>query len=167
MTDINEYWLVRVTRRVYFRGMGETIFFNPTFLSAFIGWFAAQFIKFSWNLVQNRTVDFRYMISTGGMPSAHSAAVSAMATSAGIREGFGSTTFAVGLVIALIVMFDAQSVRRAAGQQARLLNQIVQELFKEHHLSRNKLAELLGHTRLEVIAGMLIGIAIGVVVHQG
>jgi acid phosphatase family membrane protein YuiD len=149
----------------YHDDMGDTIFHNPTFLAAFIGWFAAQFIKFTWNLIRNRAVDFRYMISTGGMPSAHSAAVSAMATSAGIREGIGSTTFAVGLVVALIVMFDAQSVRRAAGQQARLLNQIVQELFKEHHLSTHKLAELLGHTRLEVLAGLLLGVITGFAVH--
>ena len=145
--------------------MSNTIFDNPTFLSAFCGWFAAQFIKLIWNLVKTKQVDFRYMISTGGMPSAHSAAVSAMATSAGIRDGIDSTTFAVGLVVALIVMFDAQSVRRAAGQRARLLNQIVQELFKEHHLSTNKLAELLGHTRLEVLAGMALGIATAVLVH--
>lgn len=146
--------------------MSETVFQNATFLAAFIGWFAAQFIKFIWNLITTRQFDFRYMIATGGMPSAHSAAVSAMATSAGIREGIHSTTFAVGLVLALIVMFDAQSVRRAAGQQARLLNQMVQELFKEHHFSKEKLAELLGHTRLEVLAGMLLGVLTGFAVHR-
>lgn len=146
--------------------MTDTIFHNPTFIAAFIGWLAAQSIKFTWNLIKNRQLDFHYMISTGGMPSAHSASVSAMATSAGIREGMSSTSFAIALVFALIVMFDAQSVRRAAGQQARLLNQIVQELFKEHHLSTHKLAELLGHTRLEVLAGLLLGVATGLLVHS-
>jgi acid phosphatase family membrane protein YuiD len=63
-------------------------------------------------------------------------------------------------------MFDAQSVRRAAGQQARILNQIVAELFKEHHLSKNKLAELLGHTRLEVGAGLLLGVTMALLVHH-
>lgn len=145
--------------------MTESIFNNPTFLAALLGWFAAQSVKLTWNLIKNRQVDFRYMISTGGMPSAHSSAVSGMATAAGLSEGFGSTVFAVGLVMALVVMFDAQSVRRAAGQQARLLNQIVEELFKEHHLSTNKLAELLGHTRLEVLAGLLLGVAAGLAVH--
>lgn len=138
---------------------------NPTFLAGFFGWFISQSIKMCWNFFKTRTVDFKYMISTGGMPSAHSAAVSGVATSVGIREGVDSTLFALALSFALVVMFDAQSVRRAAGQQARILNQIVAELFKEHHFSRNKLAELLGHTRLEVLAGMALGIATGFAVH--
>lgn len=141
------------------------LFHNPSFLSAFFGWLCAQTIKFTWNLVTNHKLDFSYMISTGGMPSAHCAAVSALATSVGIIEGISSTLFAVALAFALIVMFDAQSVRRAAGQQARILNQIVEELFKEHHLSKQKLAELLGHTRLEVLAGTLLGVAIAFAVH--
>jgi len=142
------------------------LFHNPTFLASFVGWFAAQSIKMTWHLLKTREIDFRYMISTGGMPSAHSAAVCALATSVAIREGMGSTLFAVTLAFALIVMFDAQSVRRAAGQQARLLNQIVAELFKEHHLSTHKLAELLGHTRLEVFAGLMVGVASGLIVHS-
>jgi len=143
------------------------LFHNLTFLSSFFGWLAAQSIKFTWNLIRNHKLDFSYMISTGGMPSAHSCAVSALATSVGISEGISSTIFAVALAFALIVMFDAQSVRRAAGQQARILNQIVEELFKEHHLSKQKLAELLGHTRLEVLAGMILGIVIALIVHHG
>lgn len=139
---------------------------NPTFLAGFFGWFAAQSIKFTWNLITNHELDFRYMISTGGMPSAHSAAVCGVATSVGIREGVDTTVFAVALAFALVVMFDAQSVRRAAGQQARILNQIVAELFKEHHLSRHKLAEFLGHTRLEVLAGLSLGVLIGFLVHH-
>lgn len=79
--------------------------------------------------------------------------------------GLDSTTFAVTLAFAIVVMFDAQSVRRAAGMQARLLNQIVQELLKDHHLSKEKLAELLGHTRHEVFAGMMLGIVTALLVH--
>ena len=141
------------------------LFTNPTFLSGVFGWFSAQSIKLSWNLIKTKKVDFRYMISTGGMPSAHSAAVCAVATAVGIREGVGSTMFALAMAFSMIVMFDAQSVRRAAGQQARILNQIVEELFKEHHLSGQKLAELLGHTRPEVLGGLLLGVAVGFVVH--
>jgi hypothetical protein len=139
---------------------------NEAVLSAFFGWLAAQSIKLVWNLIRTHRLDFSYLISTGGMPSAHSCAVSALAASVGLNEGFYSTIFAVTLVFALIVMFDAQSVRRAAGQQARILNQIVDELFKEHHLSKTKLAELLGHTRLEVLAGMLLGIGVALVLHH-
>ena len=70
----------------------------------------------------------------------------------------------LGLLYALIVMFDASTVRRAAGQQAKLLNDIVDELFREHHLSEKKLAELLGHTRLEVFMGLLIGVFVAITV---
>ena len=100
------------------------------------------------------------------MPSSHSASVSAAAMSVGIRCGFGSAVFATAFALAAIVMVDAQSVRRAAGQQARLLNQIVDELFHSHHLSQQKLVEFLGHTRVEVLLGMLLGIAVALLMHQ-
>lgn len=122
------------------------------------GWMVAQMTKMIICLIESRRLDFRYLASTGGMPSAHSALVSALTTAIGITEGFDSPLFAVSFVFASVVMFDAQTVRAAAGKQARLLNQIVDELFKEHHLSEVKLKELLGHTRLEVLFGMLTGI---------
>jgi len=139
---------------------------NTTIWIVVAGWTAAQFIKFLTALAREGRIDFTYFMSTGGMPSAHSASVGALATSVGIRGGFDTTVFATALLFACIVMFDAQSVRRAAGHQARLLNQIVDELFKHHHLSQDKLAELLGHTRLEVLMGMLLGILVGVIGHQ-
>jgi acid phosphatase family membrane protein YuiD len=92
--------------------------------------------------------------------------VSALATSIGLSAGWNSPLFALSLGFASVVMFDAQSFRRAAGQQARLLNQMVEELFKEHHFSEKKLAELLGHTRYEVFFGMLLGIAVAFFVHN-
>jgi acid phosphatase family membrane protein YuiD len=122
------------------------------------GWLVAQSTKMIICLVQSRRLDFRYLSSTGGMPSAHSALASAMATAMGLTEGFASPLFTLSFFFAAVVMFDAQTVRAAAGKQARLLNQIVDELFKEHHLSEVKLKELLGHTRLEVFFGMLTGI---------
>jgi len=98
------------------------------------------------------------------MPSAHSASVSGLATSVGIIQGFGSAIFAIALCLAIIVMFDASTVRRAAGLQAMLLNEMVDELFKDHHFSQRKLKELLGHTRLEVFMGMVMGILVGMLV---
>ena len=138
---------------------------NVTVWTPALAWFIAQSIKMSVHWWRVREVDFHFFVSTGGMPSAHSAAVSALATSVGIRSGLDSPVFALASIFALIVMFDAQSVRRAAGQQARLLNQIVAELFKAHHFSTQKLAELLGHTRLEVGAGALLGIGVAAAVH--
>ncbi len=122
------------------------------------GWTVAQMTKMIICLVQSRRLNFRYLVSTGGMPSAHSAMACAVATTIGLTEGFASPLFTLGFCFAAVIMFDAQTVRAAAGKQAQLLNQIVEELFKEHHLSEVKLKELLGHTRLEVFFGMLTGI---------
>ena len=132
---------------------------HPSFWAALFGWLIAQTIKMICSLIQTRRLDFSYMVSTGGMPSAHSAMASALATSLGLCMGTDSALFALGIAFALVVMFDAQSVRAAAGHQAKLLNQIVDELLHEHHLSEQKLKELLGHTRMEVFMGMLTGIA--------
>lgn len=134
-------------------------FIHITLWAGIAGWTVAQLTKMLICLIQSHRLDFRYLASTGGMPSAHSSLVSALATAIGLTEGLSSPLFALGFVFAAVVMFDAQTVRAAAGKQARLLNQIVDELFKEHHLSENKLKELLGHTRLEVFFGMLTGIA--------
>lgn len=131
---------------------------HPSFWAALFGWLVAQAAKMINCLIATRRLDFSYMVSTGGMPSAHSAMAAALATSLGLCEGFDSAVFALGTVFAVVVMFDAQSVRKAAGEQARLLNQIVDELLREHHLSETKLKELLGHTRLEVLMGMITGI---------
>ncbi len=142
------------------------MFANLAFVSAFLGWFTAQVLKMFFHYFNTRRVDFYVFVSTGGMPSSHSSMVSALATSIGLLHGWSSPLFALSLAFALVVMFDAQSFRRAAGQQARLLNQIVEELFKEHHFSEKKLAELLGHTRYEVFFGMLLGILIAILVYK-
>ena len=139
---------------------------NQCVWAPFFAWILAQAIKMVRRYRETKKVDFAVLVSTGGMPSAHSAMVCALATTVGLTVGFGAPLFAVTLAFALVVMFDAQSFRRAAGQQAQLLNQIVEELFKEHHLSEQKLAELLGHTRVEVFAGMVIGIAVSLFMHH-
>lgn len=134
------------------------------FWSMFFGWAIAQGTKMLCVLYYSGKLDFSYIVSTGGMPSAHSAMVTALATSVGMVLGFASVEFTMSLAFALVVMFDASTVRRAAGQQARLLNEIVDELFKEHHLSERKLKELLGHTRMEVFMGLLMGLVTGIMV---
>ena len=99
------------------------------------------------------------------MPSAHSATVAGLATSIGINSGFTSDVFILAMTFALITMFDASTVRRAAGQQAAILNMMVDELFKDHHISEKRLKELLGHTRLEVLMGMTVGIMVAILVN--
>jgi uncharacterized protein len=138
------------------------LFRNVSFWSGFGGWLAASLIKILINLRRTGNVDFQYLVSLGGMPSAHSAMASGVAASVGLQEGFGSHIFLLAFVFAAVVMLDASTVRRATGQQAKLLNQIVDEIFRHHHLSEGKLKELLGHTRTEVFVGMLIGVAVAV-----
>lgn len=131
---------------------------NPCFWAGLCGWMGAQVTKALQGLYRTRKFDLSYFVSTGGMPSAHSATVAAVATSVGIRNGFKSDLFVVALAVAIIVMFDAATVRRTAGMQSRLLNEIINELFREHRLSEHKLGELLGHTGMEVFAGAVLGI---------
>jgi acid phosphatase family membrane protein YuiD len=141
-----------------------SVFTNLFFWAGIWSWCAAQFTKMLCGFYRTHRLDFTYLVSTGGMPSAHSASVSGLATSVGIIQGFGSAIFAIALCLAIIVMFDASTVRRAAGLQAMLLNEMVDELFKDHHFSQRKLKELLGHTRLEVFMGMVMGILVGMLV---
>ncbi|EAW35807.1 divergent PAP2 family protein [Lyngbya sp. PCC 8106] len=121
----------------------------------------AQTAKLAIELIRFGKVNFRALVTTGGMPSSHSAFVSALATSVGQSIGWESPEFAIAVVFAFIVMYDATGVRQAAGQQARILNQIIDELFQEHpQFNEDRLKELLGHTPFQVIVGLTLGIVI-------
>ena len=134
-------------------------FMHPWFWSAFLGWIIAQTIKMVIAAFKRKTFDFEYLVSTGGMPSAHTAMVVALTTSVGLTEGFGSPVAMVALAFTAVTMFDAATVRRAAGEQARVINRIVRAWRQEHQLpTRANLKELLGHTRTEVFWGMVVGI---------
>lgn len=143
-----------------------SFFLNPTIWSAFIAWLIAQATKMACFFARTRKINFAYLVSTGGMPSAHSAMAAALATSVGLRVGAGDPFFAVTLAFAVVVMFDAQSVRRATGLQARVLNQIVDELFKTRRITEGRLGELFGHTPLEVFLGMLMGFCVTLLIHS-
>ncbi len=136
------------------------LFRNPILIPAFLAWTAAQLSKVPVEWARRRRLDLRLWFSAGGMPSSHAALVSAMATAVGLREGFTSTAFAISLIVALIVMYDAAGVRRAASIQAHLLNQILDEVFAGRPLSEQRVKELIGHTPMEVVVGALLGIAI-------
>ena len=119
----------------------------------------AQTIKFSLHLIFNKKIDFRLFTTTGGMPSAHSAFVVGLSTSVGLICGFQSIEFAIALVNALVVMYDAAGVRRAAGRQAACLNRIMEDFYK-HEIQEigGRLKELLGHTPHQVFWGAILGI---------
>ncbi len=131
---------------------------NHVLIVALIACFAAQGLKAIIELVRHRKLNLRAMTGTGGMPSAHSALVTALACGVGQTLGWGSPMFAATAVFSIIVMYDAAGVRQAAGKQAKVLNQIIDELFQEKpELSEDRLKELLGHTPFQVIAGSILG----------
>lgn len=131
---------------------------NPVLLVSLFACVLAQLIKVVVELVQHGKLDFRSLVGTGGMPSAHSALVTALATGIGQTSGWESGTFAIAVIFAIIVMYDASGVRQAAGKQARILNQIMDELSQgETKFTEDRLKELLGHTPVQVIAGAALG----------
>lgn len=140
---------------------------NRVLLVATLACLIAQSAKLAIELARNRKFNFRIMVETGGMPSAHSALVTALATSIGQTAGWNSTEFALATIFAVIVMYDAAGVRQAAGKQARILNQIVDEFFSDDQdLNEARLKELLGHTPFQVIVGALLGICIAYIAGQ-
>lgn len=122
-----------------------------------VAWALAQGSKLLVNFAFERRVNLRYLASAGGMPSAHSAVVVALATRVGIDTGLHSTIFAVSVVFAAVVMYDAAGVRRAVSLQARVLNRMLSELIETQHFNERRLRELLGHTPFEVFVGALLG----------
>jgi acid phosphatase family membrane protein YuiD len=136
---------------------------NRILLAAVVAWFLAQTIKLLVELVRTRHLDLRYLVSPGGMPSSHSSLVTGLATAVAREEGLGSPLFATAAVFASIVMYDAAGVRQAVSVQARILNRMLDELFTQRAFSERRLRELLGHTPLEVFAGLVLGLVTGIV----
>jgi len=139
---------------------------NETLWAAVLVWFGVQLWKFLSPLISRREFDPRLLWATGGMPSSHSALVTALAISVGINTGFDSPLFAVSAVLAIVVMYDAAGVRQAAGKQAQKINLIVEELLNGHPLNEEHLRELLGHTPLQVTVGALVGLVGAILVHR-
>lgn len=132
--------------------------------AAFLAALIAQSIKVLTYIMTHRSINFKIFTTTGGMPSSHSAFVIALATSTGLIDGFASTTFALALGLALIVMYDAAGLRRAAGKMAAALNKIVDHVYNVP--TSEKLKELLGHTPVEVFIGAILGVFVGIFVHK-
>ncbi len=135
------------------------IFDNRVLLVAVIACLLAQFSKLFFQLVKNRQLNFHSLVESGGMPSSHSALVTALAVGIGQTVGWSSTEFALATIFAVIVMYDAAGVRRAAGDQARVLNQII-ELFEDHQFTEDRLKEILGHTPFQVLVGSILGVIV-------
>ena len=136
------------------------VFHNTVLLVAVAACLIAQVLKLVFELARHGKVSFRTLVETGGMPSAHSALVTALAGGVAQTLGWDSPEFAIATIFAIIVMYDAAGVRQAAGKQAKVLNQIVDEFFRDAEFHEDRLKELLGHTPVQVIAGCVLGVAI-------
>lgn len=123
------------------------------------GWIVASFVKMLIAAWKTHEFDFVYLVSTGGMPSSHSATVSALAFGIGYTEGFGTPITTLAFAFAVITMFDATTVRYAAGEHAKVLNAIIRDIKELKLKPAQRFKELLGHTPTEVLWGMAIGIA--------
>lgn len=126
-------------------------------------WLFVQCIKVITDLIVYKKLNIRRLVGSGGMPSSHSAFVTSLTTVVAISEGFESLLFAVCIIFSLVVMYDAAGVRRAAGKQARVLNQIIEN--KGDINIGEKLTELLGHTPIEVFVGAIVGILSGIIMY--
>jgi len=139
------------------------LFRNKIFMVTLSAWVIAQAIKVLIGVITKKKIDFRLFVGTGGFPSSHVAGASCLAATVGFQYGFDSTYFALAASFALVVMFDAQGVRRSSGKQARILNKIMDDIYWRGKIQENRLRELMGHTPLEVIAGLFLGIAIALI----
>lgn len=133
---------------------------NKIFMTTLSAWVIAQAIKVSIGVIRQKKFDFRWFVGTGGMPSSHAAGASCLATAIGLEYGFNSVYFALAASFAIVVMFDAQGVRRATGRQAHILNKIMEDIYWRGRIDETRLRELVGHTPIEVIGGLLLGIII-------
>ncbi|MBN1311995.1 MAG: divergent PAP2 family protein [Anaerolineae bacterium] len=120
----------------------------------------AQFLKPFTYLWKTKEFDWHHIAATGGMPSSHSALVTALATGLGLEFGFDSPFFAMAIMLTMIVTYDAQGVRKQAGEHGRAINQIIAELLSGQEIGEKEFQEVLGHSRMEVAAGVLFGIGV-------
>ncbi len=145
--------------------VGGIVGLNPPLILALLAMVTAQLFKFLTAMVRRHRADFTRLVGTGGMPSAHSASVTALSVAVGIGHGWSSALFGVTAYFSLVIMYDATGIRRAAGRQARILNRMLDELKDYHKLEGERLIELLGHTPLEVLVGAAYGAFLGFALH--
>ncbi len=135
---------------------------NKVLVAPLCAWAVAQLLKVFITLVKDKRLDLRYLVISGGMPSAHSALVSALATSVAIVQGLGSVAFGITAILALVVMYDAAGIRQSVGLQSVVLNRIVKELRSRRPMAEleRDLREFIGHSPFQVFAGAIVGILV-------
>ena len=139
---------------------------NRIFIATATSWMTAQFLKVAIGVWRDRRFNFKWLISSGGMPSSHVALSMCLTTSIGLYYGLDSGLFAMALGFAVITMFDAQGVRWHSGKQAQALNRILEDIYSRKGIQEAPLKQLIGHTPVEVYAGMALGILIAVLFYR-
>ena len=142
------------------------IFNNKILIITLVVWVLAQTIKVILGIAREKRFNFRWFIGTGGMPSSHAAGATALAMTCGFSQGFDSALFALSAVFALVTMFDAQGVRRSTGQQAELLNKIIEDIYWKGKFESDRLIELIGHTPIQVFVGAFIGFCLSIIFYS-
>ena len=137
-----------------------SLLLNKALIAGLVAWLLAQVIKLPLDYFRTRKWNWALLITTGGMPSSHSALVTATVFAIGLYHGFDDPLFALGVAITMIVTYDAAGVRRQAGIHAQRINVLFDELLHGHPISEKDLREVLGHTPLEVVGGILLGLII-------
>jgi acid phosphatase family membrane protein YuiD len=142
------------------RAAMQSVFSNHILIPALIAWGLAQSIKVPLDFLSTRRWNWALLFSVGGMPSSHSALVASTAHAIGLHVGFDSPLFALAVVVAVVVIYDATGIRRQAGIHAEIINSMINDLAAGHPLKEEQLREVLGHTPIQVLAGTLLGLAI-------
>lgn len=138
--------------------------------SAALAWFIAQLMKLVIELLRHGNLRWERMVGSGGFPSSHTSLVIALTTAIGLHQGTDSDLFVTSLIFSLVVMYDASGVRREAGRQAQILNQLMEHFRQRNitvHEGSRSLKELLGHTPFEVFGGVILGIAVAFMLYYG
>jgi acid phosphatase family membrane protein YuiD len=142
--------------------MWDELISNHALLTGMAAWLLAQTLKPPLEYLRKGKWNWGYLLSAGGMPSSHSSLMVGTTIGIALHVGFDSPVFAIAVAITMIVIYDAAGVRREAGRHAEKINILIQELLTGHPISEKELREVLGHTPLEVVAGVFLGIVVSI-----
>jgi hypothetical protein len=137
-----------------------SIFSNQVLWAGVAAWAVAQIIKVPYSYLQEKRWNWSLLFRAGGMPSSHAALVTAITHAVGLYVGFDDPLFAVAFMVAMVVVYDATGIRRQAGLHAALINAMIDDLASGHVLKSEQLLEVLGHTPLEALAGVVMGLIV-------
>ena len=139
------------------------LFQNKALIAGLTAWAMAQLVKIPLDYLRTRRWNWALLFTTGGMPSSHSSLMTATTLAIGLYYGLDNPLFAIGVAITMIVVYDAAGVRMQAGIHAQRINVLFNELLHGHMVDEKELREVIGHTQLEVVGGILLGLVVATV----